>query len=68
MIRVAVSKNAIWYRRFCSRNLSSRKRRNSCPDTCIKRHRTVAALEAMIAGAPSTYYRAQLEEIARSFK
>ena len=68
MIRVAVSKNATWYRRFCAKNLSSRTRRNACPDTCIKRFRTVAALEAMIAGAPSTYYRDQLLAIAAGFK
>lgn len=67
MIRVAASSNATWYRKFCAANPSARKRRNACPDTKIKRFRTIDALEKMIAGQPSTYHRAELERIARSF-
>jgi hypothetical protein len=67
MIRVAVSKNATWYRRFCSAHLSGRKRRNSAPDTRIKRFHTIAALQAMIAGVRSTYYHDQLKAIAAKF-
>lgn len=68
MVRVAVSRNCKWYRAFCRANPSSRVRRNSAPDTRIKRFRTVAALGAMIAGEHSTYYRRELERIARSVK
>ncbi len=68
MIRVAASKNCSWYRAFCKANSSSRKRKNSCHDTCIKRFRTVAALEAMIAGVRSTYYYDQLTAIAAKIK
>lgn len=67
-IRVVVSMNAKWYRSFCAANSSARKRRNSHHDTCIKRFRTVAALEAMIAGIRSTYYRHQLSDIAARIK
>lgn len=64
MIRVVASRNAEWYRKFCGANRSTRKRRNLRPDTCIKRFRTVAALQAMIAGTRSTYYFHQLTAIA----
>lgn len=65
MVRVVASRNCDWYRRFCAKNLSTRKRRNPRPDTCIKRFRTVAALQAMIAGTRSTYYFHQLSAIAQ---
>jgi len=68
MVRCAVSKNAKWYRDFCGRFASSRKRRNAAFDTCIKRHRTIAALQDMIAGRRSTYYFAELSRISRTFK
>jgi hypothetical protein len=67
MIRVAVSKNATWYRKFCAAHPSSRKRRNAAPDTRIKRRETIAALNAMIAGVHSTYHREALMGIARGF-
>jgi hypothetical protein len=50
-IRVAVAKNATWYRRFCGRNLSSRLRRN--PDTRIRRKDVQRLLSRLIAGFPS---------------
>lgn len=68
MIRVVASRNCAWYRKFCASNGSSRHRRNQHHDTCIKRFRTVAALEAMIAGVRSTYYRHQLLDIASRIK
>jgi hypothetical protein len=68
MIRVVASRNCDWYRKFCANNLSTRKRRNPRPDTCIKRFRTIDALERMIAGTRSTYYFNQLSDIARKFK
>lgn len=52
MVRVAVSKNAAWYRRFCAAYLSSRRRRNLASDTAIKRQATIRTLEALIAGRP----------------
>lgn len=68
MIRVAVSKNATWYRTFCKAHLSSRKRRNNAPDTRIKRFRTIAALQAMIGGLRSTYYNEYLTKVASKFQ
>jgi hypothetical protein len=65
MVRVAVSRNCSWYRAFCRAHPSSRIRRNSAPDTRIKRFRTVAALEAMITGERSTYYFDELKKIAQ---
>ena len=53
MIRVALSKNATWYRRFCARHLSSRRRNNSLPDTRIKRRDIVRLLNRLIAGQPT---------------
>lgn len=64
MIRAVAWRNALWYRKFCAANLSTRKRRNSRPDTCIKRFRTVDALQKMIEGRRSTYYFNQLSDIA----
>jgi hypothetical protein len=51
MIRVAVSKNATWYQRFCRQYASSRRRRKAAFDTMIKRAHTVRALERFAAGA-----------------
>lgn len=68
MIRVRVSSNCAWYRSFCRANSSTRKRRNSHHDTCIKRFRTIDALEKMIAGQRSTYYFNQLSDIAAKIK
>lgn len=64
MIRVAVSKNCTWYRAFCKAHPSHRVRHNNCPDTRIKRFRTIDALEKMIAGVRSTYYFRELTAIA----
>lgn len=65
-IRVAVSKNALWYRQFCATYLSTRKRRNLAPDTCIRRRETLNALRRMIAGkaSPKSHYVYRLEIIA----
>jgi len=65
MIRVAVSKNCSWYRKFCAANTSKRGVRRGRQDTIIRRQHTIRALERMIAGQPSRYYRDQLEAIAR---
>lgn len=62
MCRCAVSKNTRWYRAYCLANPSSRRRKNSAPDTRIKRANTVKALEGLIAG---TYRGKYLEELLR---
>lgn len=66
MIRVASSKNALWYRQFCGAYGSTRKRRNLAFDTCIKRRETLNALRRMIAGTahPKSHYVYRLEMIA----
>lgn len=66
-IRVAVSKNCTWYRRFCGRHASSRIRRNTAFDTCIKRRNTLRALNALIAGKPAGKYAAELLSIAARY-
>lgn len=50
MIRCAISRNARWYRALCAVNLSTRRRRNLAPDTCIKRAQTVRTLNRLLAG------------------
>jgi hypothetical protein len=49
MIRVAVNKNAKWYRDLCAANLSSRKRKNTAPDTLIKRAHVLRTLTQLLA-------------------
>lgn len=60
-VRVAISKNAQWYRRFCSIYSSSRARKNAAFDTKIKRARTVAALRSIASGhAVASVYSVRL--------
>lgn len=66
-VRVAVSKNCRWYRAWCAKYPSSRVRRNSAPDTLIKRANTVKALEGLIAGTYQGKYREGLVKIAEKF-
>lgn len=68
MKRVVADRNCKWYRAFCAKNLSTRKRRNPRSDTCIKRFRTIAALRAMMTGTRSTYYFAQLTAISQKYQ
>jgi hypothetical protein len=66
MIRVAFNRNATWYRRFCSAHLSSRRRRNACPDTKIKRRNVEELLARLAAGRPTlSKYALELVAIAR---
>lgn len=61
-IRAVQEANADWYREFCSRHPSSRRRRKKAPDTRIRREHTLAALERIIAGADKgTQYAARLQ-------
>lgn len=64
-IRVAVSRNCDWYRRFCSGHLSSRLRMKAAVDTRIKRRDTVRLLQRLITGAPSkSKYAPELQRLA----
>ena len=67
MIRVAASKNALWYRNYCARHLSSRLRSRSLPDTRIKRRATVATLRALINGRSRSKYAPELVRIASRY-
>jgi len=51
-VRVAISKNATWYRRFCVLYCSSRVRKNAAFDTKIKRAIVVRTLQAIADGRP----------------
>jgi hypothetical protein len=63
-VRVAVSKNATWYRRFCALYASGRKRNNRAFDTKIKRLATIRALERFAQGAsPRGVYGERLQPI-----
>ncbi|AHF94454.1 hypothetical protein OPIT5_16640 [Opitutaceae bacterium TAV5] len=66
MIRVAVSKNATWYRRFCASYASSRRRKNLAFDTKIKRRNVATTLQTLIrCGYSRSQYAAHLVHIAR---
>ncbi len=63
--RVAFSKNTKWYRDFCCRHLSSRKRNHRKPDTRIKRANVLRALERMARGTYRGKYADDFAAIAR---
>lgn len=64
-VRVAVSRNCDWYRRFCGLHGSDRVRRNALFDTRIKRRAVVRLLERLIAGRPTrSKYTAELLALA----
>jgi hypothetical protein len=52
-IRVAASRNCTWYRRYCARHLSDRRRKNNAVDTRIKRRDTLRLLNRLISGKSS---------------
>ena len=52
-IRVAASKNVLWYRRFCAQYASDRRRRNRAFDTRIRRANVVSVLSRLAQGLPS---------------
>jgi hypothetical protein len=68
MIRVCLSRNADWYRRFCADHPSSRGVRRGKFDTRIKRRNVIAALNGLIAGTYCGKYAADLLAIARRMK
>ena len=64
-VRVAVSRNCDWYRRFCALHGSDRVRRNALHDTRIKRRAVVRVLARLIAGRPTrSKYAAELFALA----
>lgn len=67
-VRVAVEKNAAWYRQFCASFPSSRRDQNRHGRTAIKRRDTEAALRAMLAGGTGgPCYGPRLMDAARRY-
>ena len=58
-IRVPISVNLQWYRRFCAQYQTTR-RRHPKPRTIIRRCHTIAALRRIIAGNRSGVYAGRL--------
>lgn len=68
MVRVALSRNCAWYRRYCADHPSSRKRRNLAPDTRIKRRDTLRLLNRLARGLRCrSKYEEPLRRIAATF-
>jgi hypothetical protein len=65
MIRAVQESNADWYRSYCDRYQSSRRRRSHKSDTRIKRAHTVKALERVIRGQLDSAYAERLEPFIR---
>lgn len=67
-IRVAISKNARWYREFCADYPSGRNRRKAGSDTRIKRANIVSVLNTLInRGDSRSAYAPHLLKIAQGF-
>jgi len=67
-VRVVVSRNPAWYRAFCERFLSTRKRSRRLPDTAIRRSHTVRALRALLDGEPAgPCYGPRLIDAAKAY-
>lgn len=62
-IRVVVSVNCEWYRRFCASFVRARGR-SPKPRTIIKRRDTIRTLKRMIAGPYKTVYAERLTDAA----
>ena len=68
MIRVAFSKNCEWYRKLCASYPSGRTRRNSAPDTRIKRANIASVISRLCAGRDSrSRYVDDILRFARTF-
>jgi hypothetical protein len=70
-VRVAVGKNAEWYRRFCAQFPSSRRDQNRIGRTAIKRRETLAALQHLLAADPArcpTYAHRLLDAARRYYR
>ncbi len=66
-IRVTMEVNCEWYRAFCSQFGSTRRRKNQCFDTCIKRAHTIRALRRIIAGEDAGVYEERLRPFIEQF-
>lgn len=67
--RVAASRNAVWYQKFCAKHPSGRKRKNAAFDTRIKRRDIVRILTRLSRGLPSrSKYVPELQAISRRFE
>lgn len=66
-VRVAVSKNAKWYRDFCARHASGRSRNNRAFDTRIKRRNVVRTLNAILRGRARSKYVPELLRLAKRY-
>lgn len=68
-VRVAASRNADWYRSFCAKHPSGRKRKNAAFDTRIKRRDIVRILTRLAGGLPSrSKYVSELQAISHRFE
>lgn len=68
-IRVALSRNCSWYRRFCSQHISKRATRRGKPDTLIRRQHTLKALNRLLSGKPrNTIYEQRILAILPGVK
>lgn len=69
-VRVAISKNPLWYRDLCAAHASQRKGyRGGKFKTRIKRAGIVSALEKLAEGKPTkSDYSEQLRRISRNFE
>jgi hypothetical protein len=67
MIRCVASKNARWYREFCERYESNRRRARNKPDTMIRRQWTRRGLNELIEGKCETIYAQRLKTFIRSY-
>ena len=69
-VRVAISKNPLWYRNLCAAHASNRKDyKGGKFKTRIKRAAIVSALEKLAEGKPTkSDYAEQLRRIARNFE
>ena len=64
-IRATASVNARWYREFCARHPSSRRRANALPDTRIRRRDIIRLLPRLGEGLPSLpKYERELRRLA----
>lgn len=67
--RVAADRNVTWYREFCGRFSSSRKRVHRKHDTLIKHSNTLRALTRLLSGKPKgTIYEERILDVAKQIK
>ena len=64
-VRVAVSKNCTWYRAFCGRHASSRRRTKAAFDTRIRRRDVERLLARLIAAGSRSKYAEELMAVAQ---